>query len=504
MTPHYRRVRRVARELGLRDSLAHIWAYSLHVGYGRNLDGDYLRSLRNPQAKQVRDYIHEFHLDLHAREVLLHAGKDSLAKRSLKNWVDLAEFHNSINKHSDKTSGAAKEVFLALHRIGHQQISSFDRVDARYLGRYWSLFRQQPLADFIEQSFGMTALEYFLLVAGAFMTYMTKPESDLVHDLAPLEIPPKGMRERLAVVSASPSDVRRRLAHAQRFDGSWAYTFNELNRTPLLRLRSKSPDLLFCARPQLLIRRLLAGAYFDLVAKRGFSDAFGDGVEELVGDLIRRSDRRLSPAKPVAYSTGAGVRHGTDWLLSDKTGHIFVECKSARIPLQAQVAPDAADVSKGMDRLADAIVQNYSNINDALSGLGEFKDDGLPVFSLVVTFEDWNLFSPIASESLKSLVEQKLCAKRLEKSLLSTSPYIVVSVRDLPNLTNAMAHEGIAPVLTRKCEDRYEQYLVSSFLSECKYNVDRADTLFKAASDELFAEFRARHASRSASTGSLP
>lgn len=492
MTPHYKRVRKISRQLGLADSLSHIWAYSLHVCYGFDLPFEYQHTRDARRPEQVRDLIHEFHLDLHIREVLLHASKNSLATRSLKNWNDLAEFHNAINKQSNKTSGASKDIWLVLHRIGHQQISNFDRVDSHYLGRYWSLFRRKPIAELLERSFGMTVLEYFLLVAGVFTVYLSRPESDLIHDLSALEIPTDAMRERLTAASSTPQNIRNRLNTRQRLDSSWAYTFNEISLTPLIRLRESVPNKLFCPRPPLLIRRLLAGAYFDLVSKQGFAEAFGDGVEDLVGDLIRRSDRRLLPSKPAPYRTGSGIRHGTDWLLSDGSGHVFVECKSARIPLQAQVAPVAEDVSKGMDRLADAVVQNYANIHDALSDRTEFRTNGLPVYSLIVTLEDWNLFSPIASKALRSLVEQKLAAKRLQPSLASSIPYVVVSVRDLPDLTHAMAEHGIACLLDQKCDEKYEQYLVSSFLEETKYKSDAASNLFKADSDELFNEFKAR------------
>lgn len=488
MNPRYRRVRRIARQLGRSDSLLHIWAYSLHICHGFDLSLDY----RHP--RQVRDFIHEFHLDLHLREVLLHAGRDSEAVRSLKHWADLADFHNAIKKQCDRAAAAKGDILLTLHRIGHQQISNFDRVDTRYLGRYWSLFRRGPIADLLERNFGMTVLEYFLFVAGAYTAYLKVHESNLISDLGALDIPLDALRERVAAVSATPQNIRARLIARERHDSSWEYTFNEVSQTPLLRMRPLEPDRVVCPRPNLLIRRLLAGAYFDLVSKPGFADAFGDGVEGLVGDLIRRSEVGLTLTKPAPYRTGSGVRHGADWILSDQSGHVFVECKSSRIPLQAQVAPSAEDVSKGMERLADAIVQNYANIWDAQSNRTDWVADGLPVYSLIVTLEDWNLFSPIASRSLRALVEQKLVAKHLQASFIASMPYVVVSVSDLPDLTRALAEYGVARLLAEKCGEKYGQYLVSSFLLEAQYKSESSFDIFGAEGDELFRLFRERAA----------
>lgn len=497
MTPHYKRVQRIARQFGLSDSLKHIWAYSLHICYGWDLRPEYERPKKVGSKAQVRDFIHEFHLDLHVREILLHAVKSSQATRSLKTWSDLAAFHNAINKQSNKTSDSRKNVLLTLHRIGHQQISSFDRVDHNYIGRYWSLFRRKPIADLIERNFGMTALEYFFFVAGLFTVYLERPEADVAQSLSAFAIPSDALHERLRTISDSPQHIRARLVATQRFDSSWAYTFNELASTPLVTLRSHEPNKFLCPRPQLLIRRLLAGAYFDLVAKQGFSEAFGEGVDHLVGDLITRSDQRLLPRKPTPYRTGSGVRHGADWILSDESGHVFVECKAARIPLQAQVAPTAEDVSKGLERLADAIVQNYANIKDALDGRTEWQSNDLPVYSLIVTLEDWNLFSPIASEALQTLVVEKLTVKSLNISLVTSIPYVVTSVTDLPDLTHAMAEHGIEELLREKCTEKYGQYLVSSYLKERKYDSGASLGLFKTDSDELFAEFKLRISDRS-------
>lgn len=504
MTPHYKKIVKIARRLGLRDSLQHIWAYNLHVSYAFNLPSEYRHTANTEQPIKLSDYIREFHLDLHAREVLLYSGKSSQATHSLKEWNDFSEFHNAIINYGNEVSGKKIDIWLTIHRIGHQQIFFFDRVNSHYLGRYWSLFKRKPIAELLERRFGMSVLEYFLLTAGVFAIYLTKPESDLFADLAVLKIPEEAMRARIEPLSATLQEMRNRLSSQRKLGSSWEYTFNDLNLTPLLIVNKHKPNKLFCPRPQLLVRRLLSGAYFDLVGETGFSKAFGDAVEDLVGDLIQRSDPRLLPRKPTPYRTGEGLRHGTDWLLSDGSGHVFIECKSARIPLQAKVALATDDVLKGMQRLAAAIVQNYSNIEDALQGRSGFQTKGLPIHSLIVTLEDWILFSPLASNSLRELVEQKLTAKGSNPAIVQTSPYVVVSVRDLPNLMHAMAECGIEPLFLQKCSQKYDQHLVSSFLDEAGLKSEMADSIFKFDNDELFKEFRARFKTSTTPTPLVP
>lgn len=328
-----------------------------------------------------------------------------------------------------------------------------------------------------------------LFVAGVFTLYMQQPEADICEELFPLGLPEAAIRARLSAVSSTPKDIRERL-RARHIPGiGWEYTFNELALTPLINLRPSHGNKLICPRPQLLVRRLLAGAYYDLVKQPGFPNAFGDAVEDLVGDILKRLSPSLTPSKPNPYQTRDGVRHGADWLLSDGSGHAFIECKSARIPLQAKFAATHEDLRDGMQRLADAIAQNYRNIDDALAGTSDFIPDGLPTFCVVVTLEDWTIFSPTASETLRKLVEQRLSDRQLPISYLATSPYTVLSVRDLPSLAGAMVDQGIAPLLMEKCSPKYAQYMVNGYLEERGFRPGSHQGIFQEDCDELFQLF---------------
>lgn len=484
-------VRRIASTFGLRESLTHIWFYGVHIGYRFGLPFEYAHS-RDGHSQQIDKYLQEFHLDLHAREIILYGVKNSRATRNLRNWDDLAAFHNAINDFSNKMSGAKDDIWLTLHRIGHQQVPYFERANSDYIGRHWLLFRQASMAGLLESAFGLTAFEYMLLVAGVYTVYLQRPEANLEADLGSLGLPPAALKARIASLASTAQALRDRLTASHRLDTSWAYTFNPLVETPLLCLRANSPDTLFCPRPTLVVRRLLAGAYFDLVKTAGFPKAFGDAVEAVVGELLQRAGPTLKVEKPTPYTTGGGVRHGSDWRVSDATGQAFVECKSARIPLQAQVALAANDVVAGMGRLAAAIAQNYSNIADALAGKTEWVDDGRPVFSLVVTLEDWILFSPLSSDALDKQVREGVAGKGLPTALVDQVPYIVVPVNDLPDLTDAMSLRGCGPLLTKKSSSKYRQYQMSPFLNEVEPELQAKSEPFLDEKRNLFAEFERR------------
>ncbi|WP_126945747.1 hypothetical protein [Xanthomonas sp. BRIP62418] len=447
-------------------------------------------------------YLHEHQLDLILRETLIHAGASDKAQVYLRNRNDLATLHNAIRGLCNKQAGGTKNIYLTLHRLGHQQLPHQDRVQADYFGRYWALFRLPPIESLIRQHYEMSSLDYFTMVAGMLASYTSNPETDISRELLDFSLPEYGIKKCLRQISTTPTSLRRRQLETYRVNESWEYAFQEINLTPLIRLRSAHPDLLHCPRPQLLVRRLLAGAFFDLVNVQGYSTAFGDAVEMLAGDLIAKSDRQLNPVKPSPYPTSAGIRHGSDWILSDGTAHVFVECKSARIQLQAKVALSIEDVTKGMQRLANAIIQNYANIADAEAGVSRWHHDGLPIFSIILTLEDWILFSPIATQNLRELVVAGLAEKKLRPDFCDTNPYVVVAMKDIPNLTFAMAKHGIATVIKNKTSKKFEQYLTTQFLQEVGDTTKISNNLFKAAALELLDEIEIRFKSSTSSLSS--
>ncbi|MBB2757626.1 UNVERIFIED_ORG: hypothetical protein GGR68_001724 [Xanthomonas campestris] len=438
-------------------------------------------------------HLRDFQIDLLLREILLNARGSADATRDLGNWNDLAELYRVVNAQSNATSRPTKDIYMVLHRIGHQQIMFFDRADYDYIGRYWLLYRRPEMDRLFEQKFLMSTQEYFLVAMAIFVLFMQAPEVDIRSQLAPLGIPARGLENILASITTTPEGIRTHLRAIRSYDESWAYTFNSIQKTPLLQLSSASPEMLLCPRPGHFVRRILSGCYYDLVNTKGFDKAFGDAAEQLTGEIILNAMPSAKVAKPTKYKTSAGHRHGADWIISDETGHLFVECKSARIPLQAKVAPDPSDLESGLNRLAEAIGQNYSNIHDATRGVSGWIYDGLPIYSLIVTLEDWILFSPKSTEVLDRLVTIDLHRRAVPGSIITETPYAAVSIKDLPNLCASLAVVGIYGFMSKWMSGDRRQYLASSYLEDYKLIDADSKEIFRAATKSLLDEISIRY-----------
>ena len=53
--------------------------------------------------------------------------------------------------------------------------------------------------------------------------------------------------------------------------------------------------------------------------------------------------------------------HGVDWVLSDSKGHLFIECKTKRLTLDAKTLSDSVALDRDLDVMAKAVVQHYRN-----------------------------------------------------------------------------------------------------------------------------------------------
>jgi hypothetical protein len=80
--------------------------------------------------------------------------------------------------------------------------------------------------------------------------------------------------------------------------------------------------------------------------------------------------------------------------LSDATGHLFIESKTKRLTVGAKTLGDPAALDKDLSVMATAIVQHYRNIRDALDSKTRWVPDKRPLYPMILTLEDWFMFSP--------------------------------------------------------------------------------------------------------------
>lgn len=131
-------------------------------------------------------------------------------------------------------------------------------------------------------------------------------------------------------------------------------------------------------------------------------------------------------------------------MLSDSTGHLFIESKTKRLRMSAKALLDAAALDKDLSVMASAIAQLYKNILDALSGLTRWVPDRRPIYPIVLTLDDWFMFSPPIQETLDNHVRRRLADAEIEEKMIEEMPYTIASAHEFEIASQIIAQITIS------------------------------------------------------------
>ncbi|MEJ8676216.1 hypothetical protein [Chromobacterium amazonense] len=422
----------------------------------RGSSGTFFVELREGVG-HVLGKVYKWELHLLAREALIHADSGSTLKppNKLPDMRDLVKLlshirriPNEISKREVKTPDG---VLRSLHPIVHQQKRWQNTGEWDRFYRIFRIYNRDDLRPLLEQVTGVRlSTIYTLAMAIAGSADRGESKYHAGNDYSFLGIPDGERDAFFAMVGADLATLREKIETGQnktsrKFDESWPYTWNPLEGSPLIRLWPDLPHAYLCPFPELLLRRVTEGLFFDLKDQKGFANPYGKAFEAYVGEVLHAQFfgplHRVVAEQPYKVSRDQD-KHGIDWMVSDPTGHLMFECKTRRMTVDAKAKVDGEALTKALEALADIVVQHYKNVDDALQGKTHWKPDGVPVFPVIVTLEDWYLFTPNVVECITKLAKEKLAKINLAERL-ETTPFIVTSIAEFEVAGQAIAQIGI-------------------------------------------------------------
>ncbi|MBX6966132.1 hypothetical protein [Alcaligenes faecalis] len=407
------------------------------------------RALNNTSTEML-----PWELELVAREIILNGDLLPMALASRKAftpWKAVELLRELTMKISKEHVNSYDDALTAVAPLIHQQMPWSDDTFSR-IARYGQIYRHEPLAKIIQSDLKMP-LSAWLKLGLTVFSYLdidsSAPRSIFFHVPG---LDRQTVDHFFALTARSIEDLRLQTKAQQVYDQQWAYTFNPLRKSPI-NFFMATPERIFLPVPQLLIWRVTDGIYYDLIETAGkpFAKAFGDACEIYVGNVLKvaLSGLEVEIHGERRYDSSKGEKAGADWLVSDHSGHVFLECKAKRLTLPAKMAGFGESMDRDLNVLAGYIVQNYKNIRDAMQGyVSGFNHAGLPVFSAIVTLEDWGLHTVQLKERLHTLVELALQDAGLPACMTVDHPYKVLSFFQLERHAQDIAKVGIANVFS--------------------------------------------------------
>jgi hypothetical protein len=476
-----------AQKLALLPSLNQIW---LHF---RWMPDSGVSKIYGPTGTApIEVYAWEF--NVLSREILLHAearGEDYLG--SFQGFVRFVNHIRRINEGiSSREIHSGTGALAALHSHVHQQIRwQFTRDEAR-LFRTYRIFTHPDLERIFIHATGVPIRALFLLGLAIRGALNHKMVFSSTQDFTAFDVSDDVRDAFFRLVSAEHEAVREQLRQSQKYDSRWAYTWNPLERTPLISVAGADRTMFWCPSPTMLFWRITEGLFYDIVRQPSYSQPYGDAFQKYVGDVLQEifKGEPFSIVAEEPYESAYGNRHGADWIVSDASANIFIECKTKRLRHDAKLSGAGETLDSELDELAKAVAQLYRNIDDAVAGRSNWTPNNLPVHPFVVTYEDWYLFTPQVLQSLNDRIKLQLEKKQLPATLLESMPYFVTSIAEFEVAAQGIAHVGIQLYCSNASTKPNRNFRLSSFAQEC-FPTERVSyrRLFGDSWAEIFPSF---------------
>ncbi len=343
------------------------------------------------------------------------------------------------------------------------------------MGKYLALYRFEALSPFFQKNIGIDVDSYFAMAVAAISASNLRPCSNRMTDYSVLGVDQLRSEKFFSRIVGTTEDIRRKLISDQRLGDCWEYTFNALHFKPIVAFDPKHPERLICPLPHAVESRLTEGIFFDVFnSSPAFEKAYGDAVENIVGRMLKSLPASYSVFKPCKERTGKLEFAGADWVIDNGIDRAYIECKAKRLALPGRVAEKIEDLRHEISHLADAVVQNYKNIDRAIVRSGGSNGFEGRVFSIVVTLEDWLLFSPFATEMLDDAVTLALRDSGLQSTLKEQVPFLIFGTESFQHAIAALAFHPMPDVFGGLQTPKHEGWISSAYLQKHFGDVDPA------------------------------
>lgn len=456
----YKPLRNAIRKLALQPSLKNCWNYQKRA--------DVSGTIRIPVSFGGRNPF-EFHVwELHilCREILLHANGYSDALSSLNglaNYINL--IRDLTSKISRRTINSGDSALQALFPLAHQQVRWQYSLDEARIFRTFYIYSDPDLATIFKRVTGTSISDMCAMSLTISGIAKSNLSINTNQDYSVIVTNNEARDTFFKMTTKTINDIRKIVSEKQRYDESWAYTWNPLEAWPLINIEVAGNSEIWCPLPELLFRRVTEGVFYDLVdsGEKKFGDKFGRSFERYVGKVLGEifNSEKYKVCGEQPYNVSGQTKHGVDWIVSDDSGNIFIECKARRLLHEAKESSDGDALKRSLENLANAVVQLYRNINDVISGKSKWCHNDLPIYPFVITYEDWYLFTPHIINYLLACVRRKLQEHDMSPSVIDENPFFVTSIAEVERAGQAISHFGIERFCTCAEVNQYRYFKLS-------------------------------------------
>jgi hypothetical protein len=217
------------------------------------------------------------------------------------------------------------------------------------------------------------------------------PEFPFTPMYSPFEplVTAEGIRRLLDLLTMTVAEAKERANAGLKLPvGLQRYAFNPLVERPFVDI---GDGLRYAPQPQFVMRSLSTeNLYYRGIAKWGqkFGPSFGARIEAYTGRQLRHTGQHLVLPEFTWNKNRSGEMRSSDWFLITPAATILIECKSARMSLEAKAGTGVAELLIEQ-YIGKAYRQLAKNADEIIAGNRAFAHipSDRPLIGLVVTAE---------------------------------------------------------------------------------------------------------------------
>jgi len=469
----YKPLRNKLSKINLESGLQAMWIYREHLLNGKAIP----QVLAGPPGYKKHLYLHQ--LATLTRELILNADIESGKPFTYKVLAESFNFIREIQGFiSSRKTDDSDRVLLDLHSIVHHQTPFNNPIlHMPAIIRNSLIFGDEKINEMLKKKTGLDFVQFLFFALQVSGSLAKSPYLSANIDYSEFGITNEDRDLFFSTMSQSIDDLRTNSKALARYDHNWEYTVHALLSKPFVWLNNERPDELYCPTPSFVWNRLGSGLYYDLVKEPDFGNVFGDSFEAYVGKFAKSvllgDSFIVLEERP--YHVGLDVKHGTDWIISDKTGYLFIECKTKRLNHNAKLLDAEQPIINELTILADAALQIYKNLHDTLSGLTDFDAREKTCYPIIVTLEDWVIFSPVIRAQFNDLLKLAMAGNDELLSLSENYPITIASCQEFEDLLIIIRSCGIENFFKARSNPDFDNWMLSTFMQSAFPAIHRMD-----------------------------
>lgn len=361
-------------------------------------------------------------------------------------------------------------VLNDLPRIGHRQFPwqiGYYNINQFY--RYNYIYGQGECADYFRDTYGLSIGDFSVVGFGLFAHFLDRPWIQGQISIPELGVTPNVGAAALALLSMPIKTARVEAVRLVRDLGrsrvSWlptAYHPSLLRQFPIITF-GENRDRLRAPLPELILFRITAGLYYDLI-KGGshLRNIASLQFEKYCRKYISKMMNRFNVCGSYRYKIGRRDMDAPDVLIKDRgLLAIAVECKATKLTYNAQFADDPIEEARlAYDEIAKGIYQIWRYLSHVRRGFAAMEAVSPSVQGMVLTLDTWLVMS--REQERKVFAAASVLADR-DAGIIPEDrrAVIICSIQDLETTLSVASEDSFLRVVAAASEDRFFGWLLS-------------------------------------------